>query len=222
MTCLHNSRKTTGIQWFCVSAPELAFDLSALVGFIVFFTVVATSFDEAFGNGETTVEVPAETVAYEETAEAEEAPVEATPEAGTRENPYPIGSTITQGDWAVTVNGVTLDATEAVANENPFNEVAPEGSAYILVSLTATYNGTDGDGEAPWVSVEYVTAGGNTVNSFDNMAVAPEAFDLMSTLYSGASATGNFVLAAPVDGLTEGVLAITPGMIGDKVFVAVQ
>lgn len=200
--------------------------VGTLVGVLVFTFVVANSFDEAFGTGETTAVTPAETeegITGDGGAEpaAEEAAEEA-PQQGTRENPYPIGTAITQGDWTVTVNSVNLDATQVMADANMFNEPAPEGSTYIIANVTATYIGTAADGDYPFMSLDYVTPGGNTISFADTMAVAPEPFDQSTTLYEGASTTGNIAIAVPTEGIAEGVLALTPGIIGDKVFVAVQ
>lgn len=169
------------------------------------------------GCSSTTVEKPAanaEAPASEETKPAAK--------EGTRENPYPIGSAITQGDWTLTINSVSLDATAAMADANLFNQPAPEGSTFIMINVTATYNGTKADGDYPFISVEYVTAGGNTINSTDTLAVAPEFFDMSKALYEGASTTGNIALAVPTAEIADGTLAVRPHMLGDKVFVAVQ
>ncbi|MFT0848009.1 DUF4352 domain-containing protein [Actinomycetaceae bacterium L2_0104] len=153
----------------------------------------------------------------------DEAPVaEQAAEQGTRTNPFPVGTVITDGDWQLTVNGVNLDADELVSAENMFNEPAPEGQKYILVNITLTYNGDNPEGEIPMDTIEYVTAEGNTINSFDTLAVAPEAFDSLTTLYQGASTTGNVVFAVPADSADFGTLAIRVSMFGDKVFNAVS
>lgn len=191
--------------------------VGTIIGFVVFFAVVAASVDEAFGGGETTVTTPTQPTG--ESPAAEE-PAEAA--AGSRENPYPIGSVIEQGDWAVTLNGVNLDATADIANENPYNEPAPEGSIYILANVTATYVGDDPNGDMPFISVDYVTVDGNTIKTYATTVLTPAPFDLATTLYNGASTTGNFAFAVPAATAAEGVFAITPGMVGDKIFVAVQ
>lgn len=209
--CLSGKKKGLSIAGLIISV------VGTIIGFVVFFTVVVTSFDEAFSGGDVTVEQPVTEGAAEGASEEP-----ATPAEGTRENPYPIGTAITQGDWTVTVNSVNLDATQLLADENLFNEAAPEGTTYILVNLTSTYNGTKADGDYPFVSLEYVTPGGNTVSMTDTFAVAPEPFDLMTTLYEGASTTGNMALAVPTEGIADGVLTVTPHMLGDKVFGAVK
>lgn len=156
-------------------------------------------------------------------AEEQAAPEEPeTAKEGTRDNPFPIGSAITDGDWTATVNSVTLDATQAIADENPFNEAPAEGSQQMLVNVTATYNGDDADGSIPMLTIEYVTKDGNTINSFDKMIVPPEQFNSIETLYTGASTTGNFAFEIPTATAAEGTLALKADMLGDKVFVAVQ
>lgn len=187
--------------------------VGVIVGVVVFLALVATAVDEAFGGGDITVSTP------DDSGEVVE---EASDEQGTRDNPYPIGTAITQGDWTVTVNSVNLDATSEVTDENLFNEDPDEGTVYILINATATYNGTDPEGESAWVTVNYVTADGNTIDGLEKMVVAPDAFDVMETLYEGASTSGNFVLQVPADTAADGVLAVSPSMMGDKVFVAVK
>ncbi|OSM44620.1 hypothetical protein [Nesterenkonia sp. PF2B19] len=172
--------------------------------------------------------------AAEEEADQEEADAAATSEdeddeasaddaePGTRANPYPLGSEISTSDWAVTVNGVDLDATDAVLAENPYNEDPEEGHTYILVDLSVQYTGDDPEGDTPWVSVDYVSPAGNTFRSSDRVTVTPDSFDSMSTLYEGASTTGNVALHVPADGVEDGVLTVSPGMFADDVFVAVD
>lgn len=141
-----------------------------------------------------------------------------------RDNPYPVGSAITEGDWTVTVNEVTLDATQAVLDEDEFNDPPPAGSQYLMVNITALYEGADPQGETPSPRIEYVTASGNTINDYDHFAYLPESeFNSGNTLYQGASTTGNLVFAVPTEDVTEGVLAIRAHVLGDdKIFVDVQ
>ncbi|KRF05403.1 hypothetical protein ASH00_13060 [Arthrobacter sp. Soil782] len=200
--------------------------VGTIVGFIVFFAVVSASVDDAFGSGDTTIvepsaDAPAADAVVEEEA-AEEQPAAAA--EGTRENPYPIGSVIENDEWRVVVNSVTLAATDAVMGSNEFNEAPAEGSEYALVNYSATYLGDDPNGQMPalGVSLAYVTADGTTVNAFDSLAVAPEAIDTTSALYTDGTATGNVAFAVPTASAGEGVLAVTPGMLADKVFVAVK
>ncbi|WP_429387383.1 hypothetical protein [Paenarthrobacter sp. TE4293] len=204
-------------KWMGVTALITSV-VGTIVGVVVFTAVVATSFDNAFGSGDTKVVEPSKDGATEGGATTN-----ASAKAGTRESPYPIGSVIESKDWRVVINSVTLAATDAVVAANQFNKAPAAGSEYILVNYSATYLGDDANGQMPaFVSVDYVTADGNTVDGTKTFAVAPESIDSMSTLYKGATATGNKAFEVPSATAGQGVLAVRAGMLGDKVFVATK
>lgn len=211
-------------KWMGITALILSI-VGTVVGAVVFLTVVSNAFDESFGSGDTSVAGPSEDsdAGIEQNADKEVAADEGSSEEGNRGNPYPVGSTIENDEWRVVVNSVTPAATDAVLSENEFNEPPADGSQYMFVNYSTTYLGDNADGEIPaFVTVEYVTADGTTVNSFDNVVVVPDAIDTTSTLYTDGTVTGNAVFEVPADSAGQGVLAITPGMLGDKVFVAVK
>ncbi|RRD60127.1 DUF4190 domain-containing protein [Leucobacter sp. OH1287] len=141
-----------------------------------------------------------------------------------RDNPVEIGTPLKTEDWTVVVNSVNLDATEAVAAAEEYNDPAPDGQVYILVNMTVTYTGKDSAGQTPSLSVEYINKQGNTFGQYDggSFAVPPEKLDTFETLYEGASLTGNILLTVPKDGVADGVLGVTPEFFADKVFVALQ
>lgn len=207
-------------KWQAITAIIVAV-VGTVVGVIVFTVVIATAFTDSFGG--TDVEVGDSTVVEEAEAPAEEEPAAEEPaaEVGTRENPVPLGTPFSSDEWTVVINSVTLGATDQIVAENMFNEAPDPGHEYIIVNYTVTSLSTDPEGQMPtFVSVEYVTAAGVTVDPFDKMIVGPDEMDTMSTLYEGASATGNRSMQVPTP--VDGVLAISPGMFADTVFVAVQ
>lgn len=207
------------VKWTGVTALIVSI-VGTIVGFTVFFAVVGTSIDNALGSGETTVAPPSGDAATNDQAAAKEDPAA---KAGTRENPSPIGSVVESDDWRVVINSVTLAATDSVVAANQFNEAPAKGSEYILVNYSATYIGDDADGQMPaFVSVDYVTADGTTVNKLDKLATAPKPIDTTSTLYKDGTATGNIAIEVPTATAGQGVLAVRPGMLADKVFVAVK
>lgn len=140
---------------------------------------------------------------------------------GTRQAPLPIGSKISWPDWDVVVNSVDLDATEEILTANSFNKAPAAGQTYMMVNLTMTYTGNNGQGEMPIPLIYFVAASGNSFDAWSSGILAPSSFDLSSPLYEGASTTGNIVLAVPADGASSGVLTVQAGA-GDKAFVAVQ
>ena len=210
--------KALGIAGLIVSI------VGTIVGVVVFFTVVSNAFTDAFDSGGSTVVTEPTTGTEEEAEDPAEEEQPAADAEGTRENPYPLGSTIENAEWRVVVNSVTLGATDAVLAASSFNEPPAAGSEYIVVNYSTTYLGSDPDGGIPaFVVLEYVTADGTTVNSFDTFVLPPEpAFDTTGTLYTDGTASGNVVFAVPSASAAEGVLAIQMGFVSDKVFVAVQ
>ncbi|WP_280498654.1 DUF4352 domain-containing protein [Nocardia cyriacigeorgica] len=216
-----------GIVGVCQSGKTKGTSIAAIiiavvgtvVGFIVFLTVVSDAFDDAFDGSDVSVATPAAPADATDSGTAGEGNQT---DQGTRDNPYPLGSVITEGDWQVTINSVTPNANDAVAAENPYNDPPPAESQYLLVNVTITYTGADPQGDTPFATISYVTADGNTVNSYDNSVVAPDALDTISPLYQGASTTGNVVFAVPTASATQGTLAVKPALFADKVFVAVS
>lgn len=200
--------------------------IGTIVGVMVFIGSLASAVDESFSGGDVSAAQPVanadESAQGAVGADAEESVDQAQGDEGTRVNPYPIGTAITQGDWTVTVNSTTLDATQAISNENPYNEVPVEGNQYLLANVTATYNGDDPQGEMPFFELEYVTVDGNTVNSYDHSVVTPNEIDSYSALYTGASTTGNIAFQVPSATAGEGSFAVKASLFGDKVFVAAQ
>lgn len=201
---LKGSGKAFGITGLILSV------IGTIVGVVVFFAVVATSFDDAFGSGPTKIDTSS---APEESADAPAAEPDAA--EGTRENPVAIGATISSDDWTVVVNSYSTDANAAVAAANSFNEAAPAGSHYEMINYTVTYNGAD-SAIAALVGVDVVTSSGNVINSFDNFVVLGDSMGL-DELFTGASATGSAAFLVP-DGETV-LIRVRPGMVADEVFV---
>jgi len=186
-----------------------------IVGMVTAATVVGAALEESTG---TSVEQPADDQAGEEAPAAEE-PTEAA--GSSRENPAAIGSVISGADWEIVINSVTLGATDAVLAASPINSAPEAGYEYILVNVTETYTGAD-TGMPALNTINYVTSDGVTIDGLDNIAIAPDALDSIAELYTDASATGNIVLAVPSATAADGVLVVTPGLLSDDVFVAVQ
>lgn len=216
--CLKGKVKWQGITAIIVSV------VGTIVGFVVFSAVVVASLSTAL-NGNVEVTSPDEPGVVAEESEdsepaedAEEAPAA---QLGTRENPIPLGTAFSSDEWTVVVNSVTLDAADQIVTESMINDEPDAGTEYLLINYTVTYTGDDADGQMPaLVQVDYVTGDGVTVDSLDKILVAPDAINVMATLYTDASATGNEALQVPTP--ADGVLAIRPGMFADKVFVAIK
>lgn len=135
-----------------------------------------------------------------------------------RENPAPIGSAITGGDWTVTINSVKT------ADKDSLDQAPAKGKTLLLVNLTATYNGDDAQGSSAFAHLEFVTAEGNTIDSTggSTLFIPDEQFSSLETVFKGASVTGNQILEVPADTWQNGVLSVSPDMFADDTFVAVK
>ncbi|QEE62393.1 hypothetical protein FVA74_13020 [Salinibacterium sp. dk2585] len=138
---------------------------------------------------------------------------------GTRENPLPLGSTVSSSDWDVTVLAVHTEVADQVAAANMFNEPAPEGFQYVMVEVSAAYKGAE-EGMSAFVSVDYVTADGAVINTWDTTVVPPEPVFGRASMYAGATDAGNLVFAVPSS--LDGLIRVTPGVIADDAFFAIN
>lgn len=202
---LKGDQKWLGILGLVVSI------IGTIVGVLVFVGVLAASVDDAFSGGETTVTQPNESADAD--APADEQPAEA--EQGSRENPFAVGSEISNSDWSVVVNSVNPDGNPVVSAANQFNEAAPAGSHYEIVNYTVTYKGAESSYAAE-VSVDLVTSAGNVLNSFDSLVVLTDGFGF-DELFTGAAVTGSQAFLVP-DGETV-VVRVRPGVLADEVFI---
>jgi energy-coupling factor transporter transmembrane protein EcfT len=202
---------------FALSALILSI-VGTVVGFVVFFAVVANSFDDAF-NPKSEVKPPAASGASSDGAEASDAADGSAAKTGTRENPAPLGSDIVGREFTVKINTVNLAANDAVLAANEFNDAPDAGMVYALVNATITYTGED-SGYANQAVISYVSADGNVFNSYDKFVSPPEPAFGLDELYAGASVTGNLVIQIPAAG--DGLIRVTPGIIADNVFVATK
>lgn len=210
-------------KWQAVTAIIVAV-VGSIVGALVFVVVVADAVDEAVSS-QTSAQAPvvAEAPAQDERAVTSQPEAAAEEQSSTRDNPLPLGTEVKSREWSVVVSSVTFDATDAVLAENMFNDPPQPGTEYIIVNYSVTYTGNDPNGQSPiFVGVNYVTADGVTIDGTESLVVAPQEIDRLTTLYNGGSVSGNIVLQVPSATAQDGVLAVEPGLIEDKVFIAVK
>ncbi|WP_425310430.1 DUF4352 domain-containing protein [Ammonicoccus fulvus] len=187
---------------------------------IAFLASAARAFNDSFGGTEVTAAPPGQSAPAQsgDAATTGGAEPDASGEQGTRTNPYPLGTAISSKDWTVTVNSFEADATKKVLAENEFNKQPADGNTYAMANVTVTYIG-ETSGTPFEINVSYVTASGNTVNTYDATVLGPDELP-SNELYNGASATGNIFLQIPKD--DAGALRVRPGFIADEVFVAIK
>lgn len=190
--------------------------VGTIVGAIVFFSVVVASVNDALST-ETTAITPTEAApAAEDGAASEPATApDAAAEEGTRESPLPLGSTISSDEWTVTIDSYNAAGDEAVAAANQFNEPAPAGSHYEIVTYSVTYTGEESS-YALMVGVDLVTSSGNVIDTTESLVTLEDSMGL-DELFNGASTTGSTAFLVPDD--ESVLLRVRPGMLAEEVFV---
>lgn len=110
------------------------------------------------------------------------------------------------------------------ADKDSFGEGPGPGKTLLVVNMTAVYNGDDEQGDTAWATAKFVTAEGTTIDSGDgsSLFIPENQFDLLTTIYNGASVTGNTMIEVPADGWEDGVLTVSPDLLSGDTFVAVK
>lgn len=127
------------------------------------------------------------------------------PEVGTRQNPYPFGSTASmikgedELEFEITIEDVKRGDTawDTIFSANQFNEKAPDGMEYILATVVVEYTGSDKGALALDVSDWAVVTSGQALDRFSVPTVCclqSEFEDIK--VFSGGKAKG--VMAWPV------------------------
>src|SRR5699024_3817540 len=166
--------------------------VGVIVGVTVFFTLVVNAVDEAVEK------TPADVTSAENSAAAdsdksaagdEVTAKQQSNEKGSRANPAELGATISGNKWDITVDGFDANATQDVLAVNPMNEKPDENNTYAVAEVTATYTGS-GSGNPMSLQFAYVTAEGNTMNTYDTPIVGPSPMmGEVGDMYEGASQT---------------------------------
>ncbi|MBN1192745.1 MAG: DUF4352 domain-containing protein [Coriobacteriia bacterium] len=131
---------------------------------------------------------------------------------GTRGNPIPVGTPVEIGDWEVTVTDVDTDADDVIAAASEFNEPPIEGSRFVLVTVSGTYNGENSGNFWMDMWYQFVGSGGNTYDSGgENMATTPNPISDAGDAFNGASVSGDMVFEVPVDQIEDGVVEMWSG-----------
>jgi hypothetical protein len=177
---------------------------SLVVAAVVLIAVACSGSEDAAPGTETTAEVATATTEPGPTETSPASTTEATPtpdssassaagdERGTRDAPVAAGETVRVGEWDVTVLSAIPDATEAVLAENEFNDPPAEGRQFLMVEVSATYEGAES--EEVFTGLTMTTVGDSAVayTSFeDTCGVVPGELDTFSEVFPGGTQVGN-------------------------------
>ena len=146
---------------------------------------------------------------------------------GTKDAPLAPNTMFTLEDGSggtvdVTVGTVNWDATKAVMDANSFNQEPTADETYIVVPVKLTYHGDGSFTPLFGVSVDYVSASGNT---FSADGVTAKSRVEVGELFDGGSADYDEALLIPKNAVKDGGVfrvrvALNP--MGDEAWVAAK
>jgi hypothetical protein len=111
-----------------------------------------------------------------------------------RADPVVLGKPGSLGNgWSVTVTAVNPDATSAILAADPTNKPPLDGFQYVLVSVSATYNGAGSSHLTPATSFHAMGASGyphSTSNSYCGTLPAPSLDAANPLVFKGGTISG--------------------------------
>jgi hypothetical protein len=119
----------------------------------------------------------------------------------------PLGQSGELSEYTITVDSVTTNGNDIVAQENPFND-EPTGQ-YVLVGLTVTYNGAD-EGD-PWVdlSTDFIGTDARKYDTSSCFAVIPNEASDVPTLLAGGTASFQVCMDVPPTAIEGGQVQVS-------------
>ncbi|WP_205635020.1 DUF2510 domain-containing protein [Mycolicibacterium elephantis] len=184
--------------------------VGTVVGVVVFFAVVSDAFEDAFNESD----LSASPGTTDRSTLSPSSPNRSQDEnqSGSRQNPFPIGETVSNPDWDITL-GTPREAWSEIASENQFNEPPEPGTEFWIVPVIATYKGNETGSTAWEISVKFVGSDNRTYD--DYCGVIPDPLVDIGDLYKGGTAQGNVCVAVPAG--ADGLWSVSTGF-GKPVF----
>ena len=183
--------------------------IGTVVGVVVFLTVASDAFKDAFDKSDLSASSPPSAGGSKDG----DKPGSSGDEPGSRGNPFPIGKTVTNEEWEITL-GAPHEAGAEIAAENQFNDPPKSGMEFWIVPITATYTGADTGNTSFGITVKFVGSDNRTYD--DRCGVMPTPLDDVGELYKGGVAEGNRCVAIPAG--AEGLWTVSTGFGGKPVF----
>ncbi|WP_043503234.1 hypothetical protein [Georgenia sp. SUBG003] len=120
----------------------------------------------------------------------------------------PLGQAAEIGDYTITVNGLNLDADDAIAEADEFNP--PADGRYVVADVSVVYNGAE-EGN-PWMDLSYIFMGSDNAQYDDGTCMAIEENSVVNvpTLNTGGAADYSVCMDVPVEAIEGGSFAIEP------------
>lgn len=148
-------------------------------------------------------------------------PLDGTASAPLRKGATPVGTAKEIGDgWSVTIASPARDITDAVHQENQFNEPPATGYRFVGFDVVYTYNG---DSSSNALDITIQAFGDSNVELSKSCGVVPNEVDSFSDVFPGGQVTGTVCFAVPEADVTSIVVTAYAGFDSDqRVFFATR
>ena len=132
-----------------------------------------------------------------------------TPKTGTRENPIPLGSSVSYPEWNVSVSGFTPDGNDLIASTSPYNDPPDSEHVYVLVEVQGTYTGT-GVGEMRHDLNYYLVGQSNRIYEI-KAGLAYDGLYRHPRVLEGGTAAGTLAFMVPSGEVSSLLLIVADG-----------
>ena len=152
-------------------------------------------------------------------------------DGGTRDDPVAVGESFlfeisTWGDadgsvWELTVLGPGTDITDAVLDENMFNDPPETGSSFYGVPVRLVLASANKEPLSPWINIMFDMFGPAAMQIYDEMnascGVVPNEFKKFTEVFVGGAIEGMFCFALPQAEIDSGPM-ISVEAANDRLF----
>ena len=143
------------------------------------------------------------------------------PALGSRGNPVPLGTVVEikndepDDHWEVAVTGVVPDATQAVLEENQFNDPPEEGNQFYMVTVRAKYLGPDSTEFGGRFRLRVLGDSGVVYTTYENTCgVIPDSLP-DPELFTNGTVEGSVCWQIASDDAQSLVMFLEPGFLSD-------
>ena len=131
------------------------------------------------------------------------------PKVGIRENPIPLGSSVSYPEWKVSVADFIPNGNDLMASASPYNDPPDLGHVYVLVEVRGTYTGT-GIGEMRHDLNYYMVGQSNHIHEA-TIGLAYDGLYKHPSVLEGGTAVGSLAFMVPSNEVSSLLLIVADG-----------
>ncbi len=142
-------------------------------------------------------------------------------ELGSRNNPIPLGDEVQINDWQVEVLSVNKDASKFVSSLDEYANPPSVGEQFLLISIRATYLGSESGEPSSDLRFKIVGSKGNTFSK--SCGYAADTFAQNEETFTGASVLGNLCFVVDANQINGATVSIQGNYSSqDRRFVSIE